>query len=141
TALDVTVQAQIVRLLNELQQEFGMSIILITHDLGVIAGISDQVMVMYGGRICEQAPVHELFRHPRHPYTRGLLNSLPRLDRAGETRLRTIPGTPPNLLRIPLGCAFADRCQEQLEHCRRQQPPLIECAPRHRVACHLEQPS
>ncbi len=141
TALDVTVQAQIVRLLNELQQEFGMSIILITHDLGVIAGISDEVMVMYGGRICEQAPVRQLFRDPRHPYTRGLMRSLPRLDRAGKTRLEAIPGTPPNLLQIPPGCAFADRCRERLDECRQLQPPLTESAPHHRVACHLEQPS
>jgi len=114
TALDVTVQAQIVRLLDELQREFGMSIILITHDLGVIAGISDEVMVLYGGRICEQAPVDD-----------------------GE-RLQAIPGNPPNLLQLPPGCAFADRCSERLEGCAKTQPLLVEAAPGHRVACHLE---
>ncbi len=138
TALDVTVQAQIIQLMNELQKEFGMSIILITHDLGVIAGISDQVMVMYGGRICEYAPVFELFQQPRHPYTRGLLQSVPRLDLAGQAQLHSIPGNPPNLLQLPTGCAFADRCQEKLEQCEREQPPLREISPGHLNACHLE---
>ncbi len=138
TALDVTVQAQIVRLLNELQQEFGMSILMITHDLGVIAGISDQVMVLYGGRICELAPVDALFHRPRHPYTRGLLNSVPRLNRNGSERLQAIPGNPPNLLQLPPGCAFADRCSERLEQCATDQPGLVEAEPGHRVACHLE---
>lgn len=138
TALDVTVQAQIIQLMNELQQEFGMSIIMITHDLGVIAGISDHVMVMYGGRICEQAPVFELFDNPRHPYTRGLLQSVPRLDTAGDTRLHSIPGNPPNLLQLPVGCAFVDRCQKGLPVCEKQQPPLLAIDPAHRVACHLE---
>ena len=138
TALDVTVQAQIVRLLNELQREFGMSIIMITHDLGVIAGISDEVMVLYGGRICEQAPVDALFQRPRHPYTRGLLNSVPRLDRDSGRRLQAIPGNPPNLLQLPPGCAFADRCTERLEGCAKTPPPLVETAPGHRIACHLE---
>ncbi len=138
TALDVTVQAQIIRLMNELQQEFGMSIIMITHDLGVIAGISDQVMVMYGGRICEYAPVFELFRQPRHPYTRGLLQSVPRLDLAGSVPLHSIPGNPPNLLQLPAGCAFADRCEERLSPCDQEQPPLKEVAPGHLNACHLE---
>jgi oligopeptide transport system ATP-binding protein len=139
TALDVTVQAQIIRLMNELQKEFGMSIIMITHDLGVIAGISDNVMVMYGGRICEYAPVFELFQQPRHPYTRGLLKSVPRLDLAGSTQLHSIPGNPPNLLELPAGCAFADRCEEKLDICTREQPPLCEVGPAHFNACHLEQ--
>ena len=138
TALDVTVQAQIIQLMNELQQEFGMSIIMITHDLGVIAGISDKVMVMYGGRICEYAPVFELFQQPRHPYTRGLLQSVPRLDLAGSMQLHSIPGNPPNLLHLPAGCAFADRCEERLEQCDHEQPPLKEVSPEHLNACHLE---
>ncbi|WP_419622591.1 ABC transporter ATP-binding protein [Thiolapillus sp.] len=138
TALDVTVQAQIIQLMNELQQEFGMSIIMITHDLGVIAGISDNVMVMYGGRICEQAPVYELFENPRHPYTQGLLQSVPRLDTAGDAKLHSIPGNPPNLLQLPPGCAFVDRCQKGIPVCDRQQPPLLQISPEHRVACHLE---
>ena len=138
TALDVTVQAQIIHLMNELQQEFGMSIIMITHDLGVIAGISDNVMVMYGGRICEYAPVFELFQNPRHPYTAGLLKSVPRLDLAGSTQLHSIPGNPPNLLHLPVGCAFADRCEKRMDICTREQPPLQEVSPDHFNACHLE---
>ncbi|BAO43706.1 ABC transporter ATP-binding protein [Thiolapillus brandeum] len=138
TALDVTVQAQIIQLMNELQQEFGMSIVMITHDLGVIAGISDNVMVMYGGRICEYAPVFELFQHPRHPYTRGLLQSVPRLDLAGSMQLHSIPGNPPNLLQLPPGCAFADRCEERLAICTTRQPALREVSPGHLNACHLE---
>ena len=141
TALDVTVQAQIVRLLGELQRAFGMSIILITHALGVIAGISDEVMVLYGGRICEQAPVESLFRDPRHPYTRGLLDSVPRLDRDTAEPLRAIPGNPPNLLQLPPGCAFVDRCAQRLERCAGTPPRLSGIAPGHRVACHLVQRS
>jgi oligopeptide transport system ATP-binding protein len=141
TALDVTVQAQIIQLMNELQQEFGMSIIMITHDLGVIAGISDHVMVMYGGRICEYAPVFELFQQPQHPYTRGLLQSVPRLDTAGTTQLHSIPGNPPNLLQLPPGCAFADRCEEQLDICSQQQPALLEITSTHLNACHLDSQS
>ncbi len=141
TALDVTVQAQIIQLMNELQQEFGMSIIMITHDLGVIAGISDDVMVMYGGRVCEYAPVHELFADPAHPYTRGLLKSVPRLDKAGEEPLQSIPGNPPNLLHLPPGCAFAERCAQRLEICTQQQPPLVAISPNHSRACHLELPA
>ena len=139
TALDVTVQAQIIQLLNELQQEFGMSIIMITHDLGVIAGISDSVMVLYAGRICEQAPVFELFDQPQHPYTQGLLRSVPRLDKAGEQPLQSIPGNPPNLLHLPPGCAFYERCEQAKDLCRRLQPALIETAQQHRCACHLFQ--
>lgn len=138
TALDVTVQAQIIHLMNELQKEFGMSIIMITHDLGVIAGISDNVMVMYGGRICEQAPVYELFDNPRHPYTQGLLQSVPRLDTAGDAKLHSIPGNPPNLLQLPPGCIFVDRCQKGIPVCDHQQPPLLAINPEHRAACHLE---
>ena len=138
TALDVTVQAQIIQLMNELQQEFGMSIIMITHDLGVIAGISDHVMVMYGGRICEYAPVFDLFQHPQHPYTRGLLQSVPRLDTAGTVQLHSIPGNPPNLLQLPPGCAFADRCEQRLDICSQQQPALRETNSAHFNACHLD---
>ncbi len=141
TALDVTVQAQIIQLMNELQQEFGMSIIMITHDLGVIAGISDHVMVMYGGRICEYAPVFDLFQHPQHPYTRGLLQSVPRLDTAGTVQLHSIPGNPPNLLQLPPGCAFADRCEQRLDICSQQQPALRETNSAHFNACHLDSPS
>ena len=138
TALDVTVQAQIIDLMNELKSETGMSIIMITHDLGVIAGISDNVMVMYGGRICEYAPVYELFENPRHPYTQGLLESVPRLDQAGTSDLYSIPGNPPNLLHLPAGCAFNDRCSQRLEVCTNSLPPLVQIADRHFSACHLE---
>ena len=138
TALDVTVQAQIIDLMNELKAEMDMSIIMITHDLGVIAGISDNVMVMYGGRVCEYAAVHELFRQPLHPYTRGLLRSVPRLDLAGSQRLTSIPGNPPNLQYLPTGCAFQDRCDERLAICAQQHPVLQAHAPGHLNACHLE---
>ena len=138
TALDVTVQAQIIDLMNELKSEMDMSIIMITHDLGVIAGISDNVMVMYGGRICEYAPVHELFKEPRHPYTRGLLESVPRLDTAGTDKLLSIPGNPPNLLHLPQGCAFQDRCNRKMERCFTEQPPLVSLDHQRLNACFLE---
>jgi oligopeptide transport system ATP-binding protein len=138
TALDVTVQAQILHLLRGLQQRFHMSILLITHDLGVVAGLSDRVLVMYAGRACEEAEAQALFDQPRHPYTRGLLQSVPRLDTPPGTGLQAIPGTPPDLLRLPSGCAFAERCPEALPICRQQPPPLREIGPGHRVACHLE---
>jgi len=138
TALDVTVQAQIIALMNELKAEMDMSIIMITHDLGVIAGISDNVMVMYGGRMCEYAPVHELFKQPLHPYTRGLLRSVPRLDVTASQRLISIPGNPPNLQHIPAGCAFRERCDERLAVCAQQRPGLHAHTPDHLNACHLE---
>ena len=138
TALDVTVQAQIIDLMNELKAEMDMSIIMITHDLGVIAGISDNVMVMYAGRVCEYAAVHELFKRPAHPYTRGLLSSVPRLDIAGSQRLTSIPGNPPNLQYLPTGCAFQERCDERLAICSQQQPVLQAHSPGHLNACHLE---
>ena len=138
TALDVTVQAQIIDLMNELKSEMDMSIIMITHDLGVIAGISDNVMVMYGGRICEYSPVHELFREPRHPYTVGLLESVPRLDTAGKEKLLSIPGNPPNLLHLPEGCAFQDRCAQSMDQCLASQPQLVSLNDHHLTACFLE---
>ncbi len=137
TALDVTVQAQIIDLMNELKAEMDMSIIMITHDLGVIAGISDRVMVMYAGRVCEYAPVHELFKKPLHPYTQGLLRSVPRLDVAGTQRLISIPSNPPNLQYLPTGCAFQERCNERLEICLEQRPALQTHEPDHLNACHL----
>jgi len=135
TALDVTVQAQIIALMNELKAERNMSIILITHDLGVIAGISDRVMVMYAGRICEYAPVFPLFEQPQHPYSRGLLESVPRLDTAGSGRLHAIPGNPPNLQDLPSGCAFAPRCSLRSDQCAAQ-PPLEASGTERLVACH-----
>lgn len=138
TALDVTVQAQIIRLINELKAEMQMSIIMITHDLGVIAGISDNVMVMYAGRACEYAPVHDLFNNPRHPYTQGLLKSVPRLDTAGVGELQTISGNPPNMLHLPAGCAFQDRCEQREAQCATSIPQLRSVGANHFNACHLE---
>nr|WP_236652375.1 ABC transporter ATP-binding protein [Streptacidiphilus neutrinimicus] len=123
TALDVTVQAQVMELLADLQAEYNMGLILITHDLGVVADVADKIAVMYAGRIVETAPVHELYKRPAHPYTRGLLDSIPRLDQKGQ-ELYAIKGLPPNLLRIPSGCAFNPRCPMAQEICRTEIPPL-----------------
>ncbi|MFD7902413.1 MULTISPECIES: ABC transporter ATP-binding protein [unclassified Kitasatospora] len=123
TALDVTVQAQVMDLLAELQAEFQMGLILITHDLGVVADVADKIAVMYAGRIVETAPVHELYARPAHPYTRGLLDSIPRLDQKGQ-ELYAIKGLPPNLLRIPKGCAFNPRCPRAQDVCRAEVPEL-----------------
>jgi peptide/nickel transport system ATP-binding protein len=125
TALDVTTQAQIIRLMLRLQDEFHMAIVIITHDLGVIAEIADDVVVMYGGKVVEQGKVHELFERPQHPYTWGLLGSLPRLEGESE-RLYQIPGQPPSLLRPPTGCAFHPRCEFAFERCPAEIPPLFE---------------
>jgi oligopeptide transport system ATP-binding protein len=123
TALDVTVQAQILALLRELQRDFGTAIVLITHDLGVVAGICDQVMVMYGGRVMEYGPARDIFYHPSHPYTTGLLGALPRLD-SEATELVSIPGNPPNMNNLPKGCPFSPRCANALPHCATDLPPL-----------------
>ncbi|MGP4013192.1 ABC transporter ATP-binding protein [Streptomyces sp. 4N124] len=123
TALDVTVQAQVMDLLAELQREYNMGLILITHDLGVVADVADKIAVMYAGRIVERAPVHELYKRPAHPYTRGLLDSIPRLDQKGQ-ELYAIKGLPPNLLRIPSGCAFNPRCPKATDLCRTEIPDL-----------------
>ncbi|WP_274561772.1 ABC transporter ATP-binding protein [Streptomyces spiramyceticus] len=123
TALDVTVQAQVMDLLAELQREYNMGLILITHDLGVVADVADKIAVMYAGRIVETAPVHELYKRPAHPYTRGLLDSIPRLDQKGQ-ELYAIKGLPPNLLKIPSGCAFNPRCPKAQDICRTDIPAL-----------------
>ncbi|MFD9411197.1 ABC transporter ATP-binding protein [Streptomyces sp. NPDC059989] len=123
TALDVTVQAQVMDLLAELQREMNMGLILITHDLGVVADVADKIAVMYGGRIVENAPVHEIYKRPAHPYTRGLLDSIPRLDQKGQ-ELYAIKGLPPNLLNIPSGCAFNPRCPMAQDICRTDVPVL-----------------
>ncbi|WP_282694154.1 ABC transporter ATP-binding protein [Streptomyces sp. CC208A] len=125
TALDVTVQAQVMDLLAELQREYNMGLILITHDLGVVADVADKIAVMYAGRIVEQSPVHEIYKAPAHPYTRGLLDSIPRLDQKGQ-ELYAIKGLPPNLLAIPPGCAFHPRCPMAQDVCRTDVPPLYE---------------
>ncbi|MDO0912001.1 ABC transporter ATP-binding protein [Streptomyces sp. DT2A-34] len=125
TALDVTVQAQVMELLAELQREYRMGLILITHDLGVVADVADRIAVMYAGRIVETAPVHALYKAPAHPYTRGLLDSIPRLDQKGQ-ELYAIKGLPPNLMNIPPGCAFHPRCPLAQDLCRTDVPPLYE---------------
>jgi oligopeptide transport system ATP-binding protein len=134
TALDVTVQAQIMTLLAELQREFGMATILITHDLGVIAGFCERVMVMYGGRVMEQSEVHPLFAAPAHPYTRGLLRAIPRVDHEG-LELDSIPGSPPNMTRAQNGCPFSPRCDFAEELCDEHLAPLTEFAPGRWRAC------
>jgi oligopeptide transport system ATP-binding protein len=125
TALDVTVQAQVMELLAGLQREFTMGLILITHDLGVVADVADRIAVMYAGRIVETAPVGEVYRAPAHPYTRGLLDSIPRLDQKGR-QLNVISGMPPSLLEIPAGCAYNPRCPMARAVCRADEPPLYE---------------
>ncbi|MFI5945263.1 ABC transporter ATP-binding protein [Streptomyces uncialis] len=143
TALDVTVQAQVMDLLAELQREYNMGLILITHDLGVVADVADKIAVMYAGRIVETAPVHELYKRPAHPYTKGLLESIPRLDQKGQ-ELFAIKGLPPNLLRVPSGCAFNPRCVMAQDECRTEVPVLHavterdgSALPGRRSACHF----
>jgi oligopeptide transport system ATP-binding protein len=136
TALDVTVQAQIMALLQELQEERQMGLILITHDLGVVADVADKIAVMYAGRIVERADVFDLYRQPGHPYTKGLLESIPRLDQKGQ-QLAAIGGLPPNLMRIPPGCAFNPRCKYAQDVCREDRPALLEVAPGRESACHF----
>ena len=135
TALDVTVQAQIMTLMNELKREFNTAIVMITHDLGVVAGICDKVLVMYAGRTMEYGRVNDIFYHPSHPYTEGLLRAIPRLDTEGEV-LPTIPGNPPNLLRLPTGCPFQERCHRAHEICGQQSPVLTPFGDGRTRACH-----
>lgn len=138
TALDVTIQAQILELLLGLQAEMKMAVMLITHDLGVVAETADRVVVMYAGRVVEEAPVKELFNDPLHPYTQGLLESLPRLDTGkGQRRLQAIPGLVPNLLELPTGCKFAPRCPKAVEQCWPTEPELREIRPGHWARCIL----
>jgi oligopeptide transport system ATP-binding protein len=135
TALDVTVQAQILDLLKELTRETGSSLILITHDLGVVARYADRVAVMYGGRIVEVAPARELYARPKHPYTSGLMASVPRLDGGGRKRLAPIEGQPPDLASLPAGCSFGPRCRAILDQCRTARPELVQVGDRHSKAC------
>jgi oligopeptide/dipeptide ABC transporter ATP-binding protein len=135
TALDVTVQAQILELLRQLQAETGTAILLITHNLGVVAENCDAVAVMYAGRVVETGPIRALFRNPRHPYTQGLLHAVPRLDHPPKQPLATIPGTVPNLLRLPVGCRFRDRCPWAQAKCAQEEPNLLPVDPGHSAAC------
>jgi peptide/nickel transport system ATP-binding protein len=139
TALDVTIQAQILDLLQDLKSRLGMAILLITHAMGVVAETTQRVVVMYAGKVVEEAPVASLFATPRHPYTQGLIRSIPRIDRAaaGKQRLEAIGGTVPSLLNPPVGCRFAARCKFATDLCRESEPPLREVAPGHKVACIL----
>jgi oligopeptide/dipeptide ABC transporter ATP-binding protein len=135
TALDVTIQAQILELLSDLRQEFGTAIVLITHDLGVVAQYVDRVIVMYCGRVVEQAPVEELFESPQHPYAQGLLSSIASLDEEATDRLRAIPGTVPSPFDLPHGCRFRPRCAFAQDACGIADPPLIRAGPEHAAAC------
>jgi len=139
TALDVTIQAQILDLLQELKGRLGMAIMLITHAMGVVAETAQRVVVMYAGKVVEEAPVQQLFANPRHPYTQGLIRSIPRIDRAAvtRTRLEAIAGVVPSLVRPVPGCRFAPRCRHASDVCRRASPPLREVGPGHKVACVL----
>ena len=141
TALDVTVQAQILDLMKDLQKEFNSAIIIITHDLGVVAEVADDLVVMYGGKCVEQGTVDDIFYRPRMPYAWGLLSSMPRLDRVRQERLTPIPGTPPSLINVPGGCAFHPRCTYKSlvggDACRTQVPELVEIEGGHRTRCHL----
>lgn len=155
TALDVTIQAEILDLLREMKARFNLSLLLITHDLGVIAETADRVAVMYAGRIVEEAPVREIFRHPKHPYTKGLLTSIPGVTGhpsagatpgaptahpAPGTRLHAIEGAVPDLSALPPGCAFGPRCPDHFELCDTEPPPLYEVGPHHRARCYLHRP-
>jgi peptide/nickel transport system ATP-binding protein len=142
TALDVTVQSQILKLLKDLQNEFNMAIILITHDLGVVAEVADRICVMYGGRIVEDGSVEDIFYRPEHPYTLGLLNSVPRITSGESHRLRAIPGQPPSLINLPSGCAFQPRCEYSTRvlsgACQSSIPPLSDKGSGHLSRCHLD---
>ncbi|SDC99092.1 peptide/nickel transport system ATP-binding protein [Bradyrhizobium brasilense] len=139
TALDVTIQAQILDLLQDMKERFGMAVMLITHAMGVVAETAQRVVVMYAGKVVEEAPVDELFGNPGHPYTQGLIRSIPRidLDAAHKTRLEAIGGSVPILINPPPGCRFAARCKYAMSICTEREPRLREIAPGHRMACHL----
>jgi oligopeptide/dipeptide ABC transporter ATP-binding protein len=137
TALDVTIQAQILELMKSLSRRLGIAILMITHNLGVVARYADRVNVMYGGKIVERASAREIYANPRHPYTLGLLRSVPRLDEPRRAKLQPIPGQPPDLSRLPVGCSFAPRCAYVVDRCREQVPPLDEISAEHLSACWL----
>jgi len=138
TALDVTIQAQIVELVTKIRQQVGMAVIWITHDLGVVAGIADRVIVMYAGFIVEEAGVDSLYEDPRHPYTKALLGALPRVDQRRGQRLKSITGAPPSLLVAPSGCPFVSRCEYAIERCRVENPTLSSVDPGHTFACWVD---
>lgn len=137
TALDVTIQAQILELMKDMKKNFHTSIMLITHDLGVVAEMTDRVLVMYAGKVVEEAPTVDLFANPMHPYTRGLMDSIPRMDAEAHTKLHVIEGTVPNLARLPKGCAFAPRCTHAMPICTVKEPVLTQVADNRKVSCWL----
>jgi len=137
TALDVTIQAQIIDLMKDLQARFNTSIILITHDLGVVANMAKRVLVFYAGQVVEEGPAEQVFYQPRHPYTRGLLKSMPKLNAAGKEELMSIEGVPPDLFAPPSGCAFAARCEYAMNLCQERQPPRLAVGGQHCAACWL----
>jgi len=137
TALDVTVQAQILAILRHLTREMNLALVLITHDLGVVAGLADRVAVMYAGRVVEEGSAEDIFHRPGHPYTRALLKAITRLDDDPDMPLSAIPGQPPNASEQLPGCAFAPRCESVFDLCRSQRPDLVDAGPSHRAACHL----
>jgi oligopeptide/dipeptide ABC transporter ATP-binding protein len=137
TALDVTIQAQILELMKSLSRRLGVAILMITHNLGVVARYADRVNVMYAGKIVERATAREIYANPRHPYTLGLLRSVPRLDEPRRAKLQPISGQPPDLSRLPAGCSFAPRCAYVIERCRHETPPLDPVTPDHLSACWL----
>ena len=141
TALDVTVQAQVLRLLMGLKKHTNSAVVLITHDLAVVAGICDRVMIMYAGRAVESATVRDIFRTPQHPYTQGLLRSVPTLSGDPQEDLPAIPGQPPDLEHLPAGCPFAERCTHVMDRCWRDRPLLRPAGPGRLVACHLNDAS
>jgi oligopeptide transport system ATP-binding protein len=141
TSLDVTVQAQILELMKELKARLKSSIIIISHDLSIVAGMADKVVVMYAGRVLEEADVYDLYERPGHPYTMGLMKSVPRLDADDRERLIPIEGSPPDMLAPPVGCKFAPRCKYAMEICREQEPPLVAIGEGHRARCFLHHPA
>jgi oligopeptide transport system ATP-binding protein len=140
TALDVTIQAQIIDLIKELQNKLGTAVILITHDLGVVADVADRIQVMYAGKIIERGTTREIFYNPQHPYTWALLQSVPRLDTKHKHKLYSIQGTPPDLLKPPVGCPFASRCEFAMPICREEMPEITKLNETHEVQCWLKHP-
>jgi oligopeptide transport system ATP-binding protein len=138
TALDVTIQAQFIDLVKSLREELGLAIIWITHDLGIVAGLAKRVVVMYGGYFIEEAPVKELYANPQHPYTLGLLGSMPRLDATEHQRLVSIDGIPPVLYEEPTSCPFEPRCEFAIDRCKKENPSLETVSPGHRIACWVD---
>lgn len=138
TALDVTIQAQIIDLVKQLRDQFGQALIWITHDLGVVAGLAERVVVMYAGFVVEEAQIDELYARPHHPYTKALLRSLPRVDGTRAEKLETIEGLPPDLIALPPGCPFAPRCDYVKDRCREENPALELIAPKHKMACWVD---